>query len=87
MGISCQNMENAQIHKHFKMSPQMTGILITKINRLSSVYGILKKDDVLLSIDDVSIENDGTGNIIICITLLNLDSLVIFYSIFMFPYS
>ncbi|KAL1215175.1 putative protease Do-like 3 [Cardamine amara subsp. amara] len=60
LGISFQNMENAEIHKRFKMSPQMTGILITKINRLSSAYGILKKDDVLLSIDDVSIDNDST---------------------------
>lgn len=59
-------MENVQIRKHFKMSPQMTGILIKDINPLSSAFKILKKDDVLLSIDGVSIENDETGIVTYC---------------------
>lgn len=44
------------------MTSKMIGILIKRINPSSSSYGILKKDDVLLSIDGVSIGNDETGN-------------------------
>lgn len=49
------------MRNYFKMTPKMTGVLIKRINPLSSSYGILKKDDVLLSIDGVSIGNDETG--------------------------
>ncbi|XP_010435521.1 PREDICTED: protease Do-like 10, mitochondrial [Camelina sativa] len=60
MGVSCQPMENAQLRIGFQMSPEMTGVLISKINPLSDAYRILKKDDVILSFDSVSIANDGT---------------------------
>lgn len=63
LGISCQHMENALIRKYFKMTTEMTGVLIKRINPLSSSYNILKKDDVFLSIDGVLIGNDETGNI------------------------
>lgn len=55
-------MENTHFRNHFKMGPKMTGIRIRKINRSSSAYNILKKDDILLAIDGVPIENDETGN-------------------------
>ncbi|KAG7588987.1 PDZ superfamily [Arabidopsis suecica] len=60
LGITCQHMENTHFRNHFKMSPKMTGIRIRKINRSSSAYNILKKDDILLAIDGVPIENDET---------------------------
>ncbi|XP_010440803.1 PREDICTED: protease Do-like 10, mitochondrial [Camelina sativa] len=60
MGVSCQPMENAQLRIGFQMSPEMTGVLISKINPLSDAHRILKKDDVILSFDSVSIANDGT---------------------------
>ncbi|EOA16309.1 hypothetical protein CARUB_v10004459mg [Capsella rubella] len=60
MGVSCQPMENAQLRRGFQMSPEMTGVLISKINPLSDAHRILKKDDVILSFDNVSIANDGT---------------------------
>ncbi|KAJ4865946.1 Protease Do-like 10 [Raphanus sativus] len=60
LGILCQHMQNARMRNYFKMTPKMTGVLIKRINPLSSSYGILKKDDVLLSIDGVSIGNDET---------------------------
>lgn len=62
LGILCQHMQNARMRNYFKMTSKMTGILIKRINPLSSSHGILKKDDVLLSIDGVSIGNDETGN-------------------------
>jgi len=43
------------------MLPDMTGVLVSKINPLSDAYKVLKKDDIILSFDGVPIANDGTG--------------------------
>lgn len=72
LGILCQHMQNARMRNYFKMTPKMTGVLIKRINPLSSSYGILKKDDVLLSIDGVSIGNDETGKHLLHKTLFKL---------------
>lgn len=53
-------MEDAQIRKYFKMSPEMTGVLINEVYPLSGAHGILKKEDAILAIDGVSIGNNGT---------------------------
>jgi len=55
-------MDNDQLRKDFKMSDKMTGILINKINPLSDVHKVLKKDDIILAIDGVPIGNDSSGN-------------------------
>lgn len=55
-------MEDAQIRKYFKMSPEMTGVLVNEIYPLSGAHGILKKEDVILAIDGISIGNNGSGN-------------------------
>ncbi|KAL9281853.1 putative peptidase Do [Arabidopsis thaliana] len=59
LNLSYQHMD-AQIRSHFKMNSEMTGILIYNINQHSDALNILKKYDVILSIDGVAIENDGT---------------------------
>ncbi|CAN7137009.1 unnamed protein product [Brassica rapa subsp. narinosa] len=59
MNISYQTMGNAQIRDYFKMSKDMTGILVNEINPLSDAYNFLKKDDVILAIDGVPIGNDS----------------------------
>jgi len=75
LNLSYQHMD-AQTRSHFKMNSEMTGILIYNINQHSDALNILKKYDVILSIDGVAIENDGTGNththIYIYIYILNL---------------
>ncbi|WRX23812.1 PDZ domain - like 6 [Theobroma cacao] len=60
MGLSCQPTENVQLRNHFKMQPQMTGVLVSKINPLSDAHRVLKKDDIILEFDGVPIANDGT---------------------------
>ncbi|CAN6447411.1 unnamed protein product [Victoria cruziana] len=60
LGISCQPMENVQLREEFQMQPEMTGVLISKINPLSDAYCTLCKDDIILSFDGVPIANDGT---------------------------
>ncbi|KAG2719009.1 hypothetical protein I3843_03G238000 [Carya illinoinensis] len=60
LGLLCQPTENIQLRNHFKMRPEMTGVLVSKINPLSDAYKILKKDDIILAFDGVPIANDGT---------------------------
>ncbi|KAL5079935.1 hypothetical protein RYX36_008356 [Vicia faba] len=60
LGLSCQTTENVHLRNHFGMQPGMTGVLVNKINPLSDAYKVLKKDDIILSFDGVSIANDGT---------------------------
>jgi len=61
LGVSCQATENIQLRECFGMQPDMTGVLVSRINPLSDAYKILKKDDILLEFDGVPIANDGTG--------------------------
>ncbi|GAA0154654.1 hypothetical protein LIER_37934 [Lithospermum erythrorhizon] len=61
MGLTCQHTENSQLREHFRMHPNMTGVLVNKINPLSDASKVLKKDDILLSFDGVRIANNGTG--------------------------
>ncbi|RZB89952.1 Protease Do-like 10, mitochondrial isoform B [Glycine soja] len=60
-GVAFQNLSGAEnIGNHFSMLPDMTGVLVSKINPLSDAYKVLKKDDIILSFDGVPIANDGT---------------------------
>ncbi|KAK7365230.1 hypothetical protein VNO80_14123 [Phaseolus coccineus] len=60
LGLSCQTTENVHLRNHFSMGPDMTGVIVSKINPLSDAYKILKKDDIILSFDGVLLANDGT---------------------------
>lgn len=62
LGLSCQPIENVQLRNHFRMRPEMTGVLVSKINPLSDAYKVLKKDDIILVFDGVPVANDGTGS-------------------------
>ncbi|KAK3002546.1 hypothetical protein RJ639_021407 [Escallonia herrerae] len=42
------------------MRPNLSGVLVSKINPLSNACSILKKDDIVLKFDGVPIANDGT---------------------------
>lgn len=66
LGVSCQATENIQLRECFGMRPEMTGVLVSRINPLSDAHKILKKDDILLEFDGVPIANDGTGEIKSC---------------------
>lgn len=61
LGLSCQPTENVQLREYFRMRPDMTGVLVSKINPLSDAHKILKKDDIVLAFDSIPIANDGTG--------------------------
>ena len=60
IGIGTQKMENEAIRSVYKMDKGITGVMVMDISKKSSAFNILKKSDILLSIDGHSIENDGT---------------------------
>ncbi|KAJ0771411.1 putative peptidase Do [Helianthus annuus] len=60
LGLSCQPTENVQLREYFGMRPELTGVLVSRINPLSDAYNVLKKDDIVLAFDGVPIANDGT---------------------------
>lgn len=60
LGLSCQPTENVQLREYFRMRPDLTGVLVSKINPLSDAHKILKKDDIVLAFDSIPIANDGT---------------------------
>jgi hypothetical protein len=61
LGLSCQQLENAQLRDHLGMRPGMTGVLVNRVQRLTDSHNHIRKDDVLMAFDGVPIANDGTG--------------------------
>ncbi|XP_077210011.1 protease Do-like 10, mitochondrial [Tasmannia lanceolata] len=60
LGFSCQHTQNVQLRRHFRMRPEMTGVLVRDISPLSDAHRVLKKHDIILTFDGVPIANDGT---------------------------
>jgi len=60
LGISWQDIENPALRNKYKMSEDHTGVLVVKIYPGSPAEGVLKVGDVILSIDGVDVESDGT---------------------------
>jgi S1-C subfamily serine protease len=60
LGVSMQDMENQSIREYYQMDKEMSGVLINQIIPGSPAEGKLQKDDILLSIEDYEVGNDGT---------------------------
>lgn len=60
IGFTWQKMENESLRKAFRMPDDKHGVLISSVEPLDNAYGILRRDDVLLSVDDHDIADDGT---------------------------
>jgi len=60
IGIAWQDMENADIKSKYAMTAQQTGVLVNNIYPDSPAMGILETEDIILSIDGKTVENDGT---------------------------
>ena len=60
IGVLFQIMENPDIKRKYKMPQSRTGVLIYGVLPDSSAKGILKKEDILLSINGHPIADDGT---------------------------
>jgi hypothetical protein len=59
LGIITENMENPVIRAYYKMGPDQTGQLITRLVANGSAVGLLKEKDVLLAIDGHKVDNEG----------------------------
>ncbi|WP_320040538.1 serine protease [uncultured Desulfobacter sp.] len=59
-GISMQKLENQDMRAFYQMTDIQTGVLINAIYPDSPAIGYLEVNDVLLKINDLNIENDGT---------------------------
>jgi S1-C subfamily serine protease len=60
IGIQVQHMESEHIRKSVGMDQTQSGILVNKVAPLVDAASVLKKDDVILEIEDTIIGNDAT---------------------------
>lgn len=60
LNITIQKMENAWLRSHFGMSKKQSGIRVVRIPYLSPADVHLKENDILLEINGVKINNNGT---------------------------
>lgn len=60
LGISMQKMENPDIRLSYFMDKEQAGILVNKIYPGSPAEGILKSEDIILSIEGGNVASDGT---------------------------
>lgn len=60
LGVYMQYMENPDIREKYTMPAHTTGVLVNQVIPGSSADGIIQPGDVILSIDDSPIANDGT---------------------------
>jgi S1-C subfamily serine protease len=60
LGVGLQDMENQGLRKYYQMEEGLSGVLINQIIPGSPADGYLQAGDILLSIGDYTVGNDGT---------------------------
>jgi len=60
LGVRLQGMDNIQLRKHYEMDDRCSGVLVISVAKLAPVSSVLKRNDIILSIDGIKIANDGT---------------------------
>ena len=60
LGVSLQDMENQGLREYYQMEKDMSGVLINQTIPGSPSDGNLQADDILLSIENHEVGNDGT---------------------------
>ncbi len=53
-------LENPAAKKYFGLDSNQTGVLVTRVMPLGNSAGVLKRDDIILSVNGKNIEDDGT---------------------------
>ena len=59
LGIRYQPLENAALRQFWGMGAEQSGIMVSRSDRTGAAASVLCPHDVILSVDDVSIANDG----------------------------
>lgn len=60
LGINYQNLENESYRKKLGLGKDQTGVVINDVEFGSPTFGLLKEGDVILAVNNIKIENDGT---------------------------
>lgn len=60
LGITKQKLTNHGLREYYKLKPHQTGILVTSVERLGSLYGKVKEGDIITKFNDIVIDSDGT---------------------------
>lgn len=60
LGIIWQNLENESYRLKLGLQKKQAGVVVTGVEYGSSGWGVLKEGDVIMAVDKVKIENDGT---------------------------
>ena len=60
LGVNLQDMENQGLREYYQMEKDMSGVLVNKIIPGSPSDGNLQTNDILLSIGNYEVGNDGT---------------------------
>jgi S1-C subfamily serine protease len=64
LGILYQCMENIDMRKYYKMSPEQSGILVTYVKPLSKLRSHVFAEDVILDFNGTKIENNGNVQLV-----------------------
>ena len=59
-GIDKQKLTNNGLREYYKLKPHQTGILVTSVERLGSLYGKVKEGDIITKFNDIVIDSDGS---------------------------
>lgn len=59
-GFEWQRMDNESLRRYFGMKDKDSGVLVRRVKKTSPAKDVLRKDDIVVSIDNVSISNAGT---------------------------
>jgi S1-C subfamily serine protease len=60
LGVATLDLRNAAMRKNLKLPDNEKGVVVHYVDRFGAAKGKLKNNDVLLSIGDLPIDNDGT---------------------------
>lgn len=60
LGITKQKLTNNGLREYYKLKPHQTGILITNVERLGSLYNKVEEGDIITKFNDIVIDSDGT---------------------------
>lgn len=59
-GINKQKLTNNSLREFYGLKPHQTGILVTGVDSLGSLYGKIKEGDIITKFNDIVIDSDGT---------------------------
>lgn len=60
LGLFFQLLQNKHLRAHYGLKPHQTGVLISGTAFRSPAEGILRPDDVIVALNGLPVENDGT---------------------------